>query len=715
MMKQASEKTTRVINWLAFQPTQGDIRALRETIHDAIPARTLRQLLVHTALQQYPWQGRTDLISVYHPAQSYLSEKWVALLQPDPQKLRPTAWLIAQVVSAKTVRNPIQGTFQNLTLLANNKQVHIAAAIPKARFFTSNFSAPSKEDLEWLSAWFADRYKVPLQAALEKLIRSKHLSGKLVGDQFIPSHLAALDPAQLTRFFEHLSITHPWVSAQEILRAVPDFQILPINTMLALLRAALLESGYHPLGGDRWTTQGLYEQLNREIPRGLPIPRVRSKLDIWTEKDEQDFNAIEETPFSEDAYQDLEDEPVNEATPIQQDTWQPLVHPARLRTLNYLHITQAYFPIGGIIRAFSPDVGLVWVQIIQGNHQPFLVDRHQEALKALDIENLRTTFLEAGIPAGTHLWLEYQGDEQYRIAPRPLPSPLTVPCKLAYMEDGKLRIEHTEIPMMYEGDPSVFKAEMRFSDIEALFAEARRCQLSVLDATIQSVQELCAVDPRGQAHRLDIFNAVFLKRMCSPASVPSLLTKPCFVKLGDGYYRYTDIRGSTTTKRKNRTRKKLPEPAIFIPEPSEPQPVVEQGEPPLIEPEVILPDPLPTPEIVEQQPVEEDMLLFESMSTSAPTEMLVEPIAKPSVADQRADTHEPLPVLVSEGALVNQPVPETPTVAETKTSLEHPALKEPLVKTIRRRKSPSITRRIWLLVERSITGLFHFLWRKHGK
>ncbi|MBN2549214.1 MAG: hypothetical protein JXB15_08660 [Anaerolineales bacterium] len=415
-------------------------------------------------------------------------------------------------------------------------------------------------DIEWLSAQVADDYNISLQKALDKLVADGKLAGKFIGDVFLPAQIPALQLENLERFFANLSPTRRWISCQEILPNLPELAVLEPVAAQALLTEALENASFVPLGGDRWTTIDQFDQMDREIYRGLPVPHVHSKIDIWTDEDEQDLAQVDQNSLPEEAREIIEiEESVSPRPESVETTWQAPSAPIKLPTLSYLHITQGYFPIYQFLKAFPPDSRLVFVQVIEGEHQPFLVDRHQGALKALDREWLGTTFLdrETSIPAGTYLWLEYQGGEKYRLAPRPLSGPHLVPCKHAFMEAGQLQIEHKLIPMFFEGDPAVFQADMRFSDIEALFAEAERCQLSVRDAIIQSIEELCESDPQDRAHRNDIFNTVFLKRMCSPNSVAVLLyTQPCFEQLGHGFFRYNPSLGSAVIKKKPLVRKR---------------------------------------------------------------------------------------------------------------------------------------------------------------
>jgi hypothetical protein len=545
----------QAVNWLALQPTPSDLDALHERIQETLPARKVRQLLVEIVLKSQQWDDRADLIPFYHPSRTFKRGQYLALPTPDPQGLRPTVWHVARVKLAETVENLVQGTFQALTLDILGKQIQMAGGIFGAQYVLPAKAEYTPDDLTWFSAWVADAYAGFLQAVLETLVKRGQLQGQFVGDTFIPGHIPALSYTTLARFFKRLSESKPWASLDEIRDELPELANLQPATALALICSALDESPYRSLGGDRWTTQELFIRLNREVPRGLPAPRIRSKLAIWTEQDKQDLAGYRRKKLPIEAQRALDELEEGDTLPAPAEViWQPPSGPVRLPTLNYLHITQAYFPIGHIVHAFAPDVRLAFVQFIEGEHYPYLLDRDEGLLKALHPEILRTTILDQGIPAGTYLWLEYQGGEKYRITPRPLPAECMVPCKLASIKDDELHIEHTEIPMRYEGDSSVFKANMRFEDIEALFAEARRVNLSVRDAIVYAVQELCASDPNGRAHRLDIFNTVFLKRMCSPNSVSLLLyTQPCFEQLGGGYFRYQpslEMMVARTPKRK---------------------------------------------------------------------------------------------------------------------------------------------------------------------
>ena len=570
----------QVINWLELQPLPADLDALNGHLQEALPLRKVCQLLVEITLRAYPWTGRTDLISCYHPSQTYEQGQRLALFISDPQNARRAVWFLAQVKQAKVAENPVQGRFQVLTLELRGRQIQMAGGIANASYVEPDLSSCTSEDLAWLAEWVSNTYAAALQTTLRKLIEKGRIGGQLAGEIFLPERVSGLSPEILRSAFTRISPARPWLSLEEIAERLPDLSRLRREAVLALLAEALKESPYRSLGADRWTTPELFNQLNREAPQGLPTPQARSELPIWTKRDRKDLAGYDGKFLPVEARRALEELGIVERPPEPPESpWRPPKDPLRLPALNYLHLTQAYFPVGSVLHAFAPDALMVFVQFSNGGPQPFLLDREHGLLKAAHPEELRTTILKEGIPAGTYLWLEYQGNEQYRIAPRLLPFKRMVPCKLTQLANHRLHIEHIQTSMMYEGDPSLFKinTNVRFEEIEALFAEAFRLDLSVRDAIIHAMQELCASDPDHRARRSDVFNAVFLQRMCSPHSVALLLyTQPCFEQLPGGCFRYRpapDSPVSSPRKRKDRLSKLWD---LFLSNPVAPDPVAEE-------------------------------------------------------------------------------------------------------------------------------------------
>jgi hypothetical protein len=294
-------------------------------------------------------------------------------------------------------------------------------------------------------------------------------------------------------------------------------------------------------------------------------------------QDERDMAGYDSQFLPTEARRTLEELGIGEqASEPDTSPWRPPNDPLQLPALSYLHITQAYFPIRSVMRLFAPDVQLVFVQFIHGDHEPFLLDRENGLLKASHPEQLQSRIREEDLPAGTYLWLDYQGNEKYRIAPRLLPFKRRVPCKLAYTANGQFHIAPTYISMMYEGEPSLFKASLRFEEIEALFAEASRVNLSVREAIIHAIREICATDPDHRAHWRDIFNAVFLIRLCSPMSIALLLyTQPCFESPGGEYFRYKPMQ-ATIKNTRNRTTRLSQLWDDLLSDPVSPHPVAEE-------------------------------------------------------------------------------------------------------------------------------------------
>lgn len=546
----------QAINWPELQPSPADVEALRAQLQAALPLRSVYRLFVEITLRAYPWSGRADLVSCYHPAQTYKQGQRIALFVSDPQSVHPALWLLGQVNEARSVQNPMQGDFQVLTLGIRGRQIQMAGGIPGAAYPEPDLASYSAGDLAWLVEWVLETYHAALQATLKRLIQNGQIRGQIVGETFLPEQVSALAPELFDPVFARISEARPWVSLEEIFRALPDLHPLERGTILALLRAALKEGPYCALGGDRWTTAALFKQLDRNVPLGLPISAAHAKGSTRTKEDEQHLAGYDGAFMPAEARRALEELGIGERSSALLDSpWQPPQEAVRLPTLNTLHLAQAYFPVGAVMDVFPPDVRLVFIQFIHGEHQPFILDRENALLKAVQPQELYIRILEEDIPAGTSLWLEYQGNERYRIAPRLLPFKRRVPCKLASLEEGRLHIEHMYVSMPYEGHPSLFKTCLRFEEVRALFTEASRRDRSVRDAVIHAVQAICATDPDQRAQRLDIFNTVFLEQMCSPTSVAVLLyTQPCFDLLGGGYFRYKPMQATMIQPRKRNDR-----------------------------------------------------------------------------------------------------------------------------------------------------------------
>jgi hypothetical protein len=542
------------IDWPALQPPPADLDALHAHLRRALPLRSLCRSLVETTLRAYPWSGRADLIPCYHPAHTYKPGQKIALFLSESGNTRPAVWLSAQVRAAQWVHNPVQGRFQALTLELGGRQIQMASGIAGASYSTPDITYYTPEQFAWLVEWVTDTHAAALQATVKKLIRQRQLRGKLAGETFLPEQLSALAPELLEPVFAGISAAHPWLSLEDILKGLPDLAGLDHDTVRRLQGAALKKSPYRSLGGGRWTTAEQLARLDRDVPYGLPAGSVRSKAAFWTKQDEQDLAGYNDRFLPAGARHLLEELGFGEV-PSEAASWVPPQDSLRLPALSYLHVTQGYFPVRSLLHAFAPDVPLVFVQFVHGDHLPFLLDRKNGLLKAVHRQELYHKMQEADLAAGMYLWLEYQGGERFRIAPRGLPFKRRVPCKLAYLDHGQLRIAHSYTSMAYEGEPSLFRAELRFEELENLLTRTSHSQSSVRETMLTALQEICATDPDHRAHWLDLFNAIFLQRVCSPGAVAVLLySQTCFESLGGGYFRYKAMQNTTTLTPKRTDR-----------------------------------------------------------------------------------------------------------------------------------------------------------------
>lgn len=512
----------QLINWLALQPLLEDVDRLNASLQESHPARDVCRFLADITLGGYPWRGRSDLIPCYHPARTYRPGQWIALPVMDPQQVHPTAWQVARVKSAESTGNSVQGRFQALVLDVDGRELRRTAGIAGADYPELGLSCWSHDQLHWLAGWVADTYAGALLATLRKLIQKGRVSGKVAGETFLPERMFALSLDRLEPSFARLAPPRHWVSSEEILQGQPDLTCLKHETALALIRSTLEVSPYRSLGGERWTTPELFDQMDRVVPYGLPAAYQGS---LWTGQDKKDMAACKRKPIPAEALKELEKGTGDSDGNL------------HLPPLSYYHVTQACFTVGHLLDAFAPDLRMVFVQWMDGDHQPFLLDRDQGLLKAVHPEALQTRILDEGVPAGTHLWLEYQGGERFRLSPRLLASPCLVPCKRASRRDGKLHIEPSQIQMKYEGEAALFQADMQLDDLQALHARAKEASLSLREALIAAIRELCAAGPRKVAGRADILNAVYLQRPCSPQAAAALLySLPCFEQLeGDRF------------------------------------------------------------------------------------------------------------------------------------------------------------------------------------
>lgn len=548
----------QVIDWLNLIPNNEDFSHAITDLQGVVHLRLLCKELVRSILEAYPWAARRDLVSVFDPSKSYQPGDRVAFPVADPQSLRPSWWRTGVIKATSWGENAAQGKFQIVKVEIDGNFQHYAAGIPNTKPLPLDDLPHESEDLDTLASTITDAYLPSLKSTIIQATNRNLLQARLAGDQILLGNAQGIcgeeESYYLSDLFSQLPAEQLWLTTQEILLELRRLGCLnEISDELAFftIEEFLQQEGYQPLGAGRWTTSDRFEAINRIVDRRLHVPILRSKVALRLAQAEGlmagNYNELELDPQAENAIKDLEQTEPNPV--VEPGTWQPPSTPIQMPLLTYLHILEAYFPLDKrLSRAFDPRVDpcVVDIQVIEGEPLRFLVSRQEGLVKCLAPDQFHYQFRsEQYIPAGTYLWLEYLRTNSYRIAPKPLAQPRTVTCKLADLVNGRLQIEETEIPIRYESDPYIFKADLRFEDIEALFKEAEQSGNSIFDALWYTFESLAQKNPDVKLHHREAFNAVFFQhRMCSPRSVVAeLYSRPCFVPVGEGYFRFDPTKG----------------------------------------------------------------------------------------------------------------------------------------------------------------------------
>ena len=552
----------RVIDWVDFAPLAEDTAPLKLGAGQSIHIRLLVRRMVLNCLKAYPWPGRKDLIPVFHPAATYQIGQAVAWPIVDVQGIRPDTWRSGRVKSVKVGENPIQGKFQVVQLVVDGKEYWLAAALEGAKPLVWRF--PSDDDeLDFLADEFVNAYLPQLGKIIDDLIASGKMNAIRQGDLVVFGRATQIH-ADFAPWFAMQPAEYPFLTMDDLIVYLWDVGELadtPEALARVLVEKTLRERGYVDAGGGRWIAPETLAAFDRQVSRRLVVPRNQSKIKAQMGEDEElDADDFVELPEPAQAFlQKLKVEDEHDESPAQPRAWTPPNAPLKMPALSYLNIMQGYFPLaGGLERAFVPreTPGLVDVTLVEGDALPFVVNLQEQTLKSVAPQAVYGKFVrELGIPAGTFLWLEYRGENKYRILARPLAPPRLVHCKQAWLdEDGELKVEEAEIPMMYDGDEHLFRAELRFENMDALFREADERDFSIFDAIYDVLPKLAALRPDGLAHVNDIFNAVFFEyRMCSYRTViHELYDHACFAEAGDGFYRFIPSLG---VKRRRPTRR----------------------------------------------------------------------------------------------------------------------------------------------------------------
>ena len=100
-------------------------------------------------------------------------------------------------------------------------------------------------------------------------------------------------------------------------------------------------------------------------------------------------------------------------------------------------------------------------------------------------------------------------------------------CRVVKYDKNKneLFYEYKDIYVEYECIEPIFRAELRFQDIDALWEEAKRVGLSIADLTYLEFKKLSEENKGAPVNFYDIYYKVFFRRMCSYFAVWSVLKR----------------------------------------------------------------------------------------------------------------------------------------------------------------------------------------------
>ncbi|RLG60212.1 MAG: hypothetical protein DRN95_00225 [Candidatus Hydrothermarchaeota archaeon] len=570
----------KVINWLNLRPTDKDLEEVLAGIEGVIHLRTILQRLVKVTLSQYPWDDREDLVEVFDSSHSYEKDDWVALPKRDKQGLRPDSWRIAKVKRVEDTGNPVQGPFRVVWVESEGKERLLACNIPTGSPFPLQFPPEDEEEWDMLASNLVDAYGLQVEKALLQAIDDDRLDLVVLLDKALPGEqLIRFSEDELRAIEEAFSVEREgrlYTTTQEILDFLRE-KGWPREVSDEIARFSIEDylqqsDTYVSLGFSRWIPRDRFAEIDRAIAKRPKVPVIPSKVAQEQGIDDSpDFGDYDEVELDEEGQKELremgeeESETEPKQTFISLEEWRRRAptRPVKLPTITYQNIIEGFLLLtSGLSKCFPPvsNKTLVNIQIIDGDPLPFTVDWEEGLVKALDKEAFRLKFLEKGIPAGTYLWLERISDTEYRLKPKPLSRPRREKCKLAWIEDGELKFAIEEIELRYESNPALFKAELRFQDLEALFREAEELGWSIFDAMWYTFPELAKLDPEGRVHHTELFNAVFFRyRMCSPRSVQTeLYRRPCFVPLGNGYWKFEPSRGVKPKQVEKKTSRRKP-------------------------------------------------------------------------------------------------------------------------------------------------------------
>ncbi len=244
--------------------------------------------------------------------------------------------------------------------------------------------------------------------------------------------------------------------------------------------------------------------------RRSPSPRISSKIKL----EEEPYPLLTEYNGKE----------------IDMVTWERIKKDEISYLLFFTYIYNGFLPYDKKAkRLFPPNVRRIYFITDSGEKFTVKIDKNRRAVYS---RYLKKFFQD--IPAGTIVYLRrLNSDRAYKIYFKKMPQTIK-DCRMVKYDPIKKAIfyEIKDLDVLYECHPPVFKAELRFKDLKALWKEAKLSGFSISDLVYLEFKELAKSGPGKAFHFNDIYNRVFFRRMCSPGGVWSIL------KRHPSYYKY---------------------------------------------------------------------------------------------------------------------------------------------------------------------------------
>jgi len=265
-------------------------------------------------------------------------------------------------------------------------------------------------------------------------------------------------------------------------------------------------------------SNNVLEEDDLPLGRRAPAPRIESKFFV----EEYDYRSEGARPFRE----------------VSLEEWEAIKVEAISIELMFAHFFHGFLPYNDITKkVFNPKHKTIVLRDASGRE----IRLKKSVEKRMFYNRNLSKFLQPfEVYAGTLLYIKRIGmGNQYLVEFKEFPQVIK-DCRIVKYDTSTkdLYYELKDLQVRYECTEPLFKSELRFQDLKALWEEARRSGLSIPDITYMEFKKLYDRNYRKPVCFLDIYYKVFFKRMCSPSAVWSVLQRnpKVFRYLGNKYW-----------------------------------------------------------------------------------------------------------------------------------------------------------------------------------